>query len=249
MVKLEARNINYVKSIPLEIRGKVLYQFLKMGISMREIGKTIPEMAELDGWQAWAMIHFYGFDKNHKGFYQQITLKNLLKRLLDLNEQELEQFHLAEETLEDINFTYYLMQLDSDGVDLFRNIKMRMDQHQLREQLLKNYNHTCAFCKISYSKLLMTRHIKPWLESNKAERVDPTNAIILCSLHDALFANGLLSLSDQYEAIFSSDVDFTEQDICTARPFAVPPQYPPARSFLRYHREKFNLVVSQGRIF
>lgn len=249
MVKLEARNINYVKSIPLAVRGKVLYQFLKMGISMREIGKNIPEMAELDGWQAWTMIHFYGFDKSHKGFYQQITLKNLQKRLLALNEQELEQFHLAEASLEDISFTYHLMQLDSDGMDLFRNIKMRIRQQQLRQQLLKNYNHTCGFCKISHSKLLMTRHIKPWLESTQEERVEPSNAIILCSLHDTLFANGLLSLSDQYETILSSHVDFAEQGICTERPFALPIQDPPGRSFLRYHREKFNLVVSQGRIF
>lgn len=248
-MRLEVRNINYVKSIPFEVRANVLYQFLKVGISMREIGKAIPDIIELDGWQVWAIIHFYGFDKNQKGFYQNITLKNLTKRLVDLDEKEIEQFHLSVETLEEVILAYHLNSSESDGTDIFRNIKIKTEQYKLREQLLANYNHKCAFCKISNSKLLMNHHIKSWLKSTKEERVNPRNSIILCSLHDALFENGLLSLSDQYEVIFSSDVDIREQGISIDLKFDQPKQDPPAAMFLKEHREKFNLVISQGRIF
>ena len=248
-MRLEIRNINYVKSIPLEVRGKVLYQFLNMGISMREIGKKIPEITELDGWQAWAIIHFYGFDKNHKGFYQNVTLKNLMKQLINLNEKEIEQFHLSTETLEEVILAYHLNLAESDGSDLFRNIKIKIEQYKLREQLLNNYHHKCALCKISTPQLLINHHIKSWLKSTKEERIDPQNSIILCSIHDALFENGLLSLSDQYEVIFSSDIDFKEQEIFTELTFDQPKQDPPAPKFLKQHREKFNLVISQGRIF
>jgi len=248
-MRLEVRNINYVKTVPIEIRAKVLYQFLKIGTSMREIGKNIPNMAELDGWKAWAIIHFYGFDKNCKGFYINLSLKNLMERLVSLNESEIEQFHLSEETLEDVITEYYLNATDSDGTDVFRNIKTRKDQNKLRKQLLENYNNKCALCKISNPKLLMTRHIKPWLESSLAERIDPKNSIILCKLHDALFKNGFISLSDKYEVVFSPEFDFDDQEISIDIRFDYPNQEPPGLLFLKEHREKFNLKISQGRFF
>ncbi len=248
-MRLEIRNINYVKSISLEVRGKVLYQFLHIGISMREIGKNISDTVEIDGWQAWAIIHFYGFDKNHKGAYQQLTLKKLMKGLVNLSEKEIEEFHLSPETLEEVILAYHLNLAESDGADIFRNIKIKIEQYKLREQLLDNYHHKCAFCKISSPKLLMNHHIKSWAKATKEERVDPQNSIILCSLHDALFENGLLSLSDQYEVVFSSDLDCTEQGISMDIRFCQPQRHPPGLRFLKEHRERFNLVISQGRIF
>lgn len=248
-MSLETRNINDVKSIPLEVRGEILYQFLKMGISMREIGKKIPSLVALDGWQAWAIIHFYGFSKQDKGLYTNITLKNLTKRLLMLNEREIEEFHLAEDCLENIVLTYHLNLAESDGTDIFRNITARTGQYKLRKLVMENYHHQCALCKISNSKLLMIHQIKPWLDATKEERVNPNNAMILCRLHETLFAKGFLSLSDQYEVIFSSALDFQEEGISTQLTFKPPKQDPPGKEFLKAHREKFKLVVSQGCIF
>lgn len=246
---LDIRNIAYVKSIPIEIRAKVLYEFLKKGTSMREIGKKISNVPELDGWNSWSIIHFYGFDKSAKGFYTTITLKKLIEELGKLNENEIEQFYLSEKTLEDVTTEYNLHQMDSDGSDVFRNIKTRKDQNKLRKQLLENYNHSCALCNISNSKLLMTRHIKSWLESSKEERVNPKNAIILCKIHDALFENGFIALSNQYEVIFSSNFDFSAQGISTDLRFTCPNQDPPDLIFLREHRKKNKLAISQSRFF
>ena len=246
---LEVRNITYVKSIPVGIRAKVLYEFLKKGTSMREIGKKISNTTEFDGWNCWSIIHFYGFDKNSKGSYTNMTIKKLIEQLGILNENEIEQFHLAEKTLEDVLIEYNLTLMDSDGTDVFRKIRARKGQYELKKQLLENYNHRCALCKISNSKLLVTSHIKPWLESSTEEQINPKNGMILCKLHDALFESGFISLSDTYEIILSANFDFSNQEIPTEIKFFCPQQDPPDLRFLAEHRKNNNLTITQERFF
>lgn len=246
---LEVRTIHYIKGLPVAIKAKVLYEYLKKGTSMHEIGRKISNIAELDGWNSWSIIHFYGFGKNDKGLYTNITLKKLIEQVGDLNENEIEEFHLAEKNLEDIITDYNLLLMDSDGTDVFRNIKARKGQHELRLQLLENYHHNCALCKISNPKLLITSHIKPWSESSHAERIDPKNAMILCKLHNDLFASGFISLSDKYEVILSTNFDFSSQEISTELNFVCPTQDPPNSLFLTEHRKKNNLTITQRRFF
>jgi len=246
---LEIRNITYVKSIPVEIRGKVLYEYLKKGTSMHEIGRKISNRAEFDGWDSWSIIHFYGFSKSAKGFYTTITLKKLIAQLATLNENEIEQFHLSEKNVEDIMIEHNLKLTESDVTDIFRNIKARTFQNNFKNQLLENYHHQCAFCKITHQKLLMTSHIKSWSESSQKEQTNPRNAIILCKLHDALFESGFISLSDQYEVILSTDFDFANQGISTDIKFMCPQQDPPNSIFLAEHRKKNDLTITQRGFF
>ena len=246
---LEVRNIAYVKSISVEVRAKVLYEFLKKGTSMREIGRKILNITKIDGWNSWSIIHFYGFDKKDKGLYRNLAYKKLIEQLATLNENEIEQFYLSDETLEDIITEYNLNLMDSDDTDVFRNIKARKDQHKFREQLLENYDHKCAFCKITNLKLLVTSHIKPWSESSKEERINPKNAIILCKLHDALLESGFISLSDNYEVILSTNFDFNNQGIPTDIRYSCPKQDSPDFVFLAEHRKKNNLIISQRHFF
>jgi len=246
---LEVRNITYVRSIPIEIRAKVLYEFLKKGTSMREIGTKILEITKIDGWNSWSIIHFYGFDKNDKGVHKNLVFKKLIEQLKTLNENEIEQFYLSEETLEDIITEYSLSLTDNDDTDVFKNIKARKNQYKLREQLLENYDHRCALCRISDRKLLMTSYIKPWPQSSTEERINPRNAIILCKIHDALFESGFISLSDNYEVILSTDFDFLNQGISTDMRFNCPIQDPPGGIFLTEHRKKNNLIISQRHFF
>ena len=248
-MELEISKITYVKSIPIEIRAKVLYEFLKKGTSMREIGKKLSDTTKFDGWNSWSIIHFYGFDKSAKGFYTNITLKKLIEQIASLNENEIEQFYLSEKTSEDIITEFNLNLTDSDDNDVFRNIETRKDQYKMRKQLLENYNHKCALCKISNPKLLITSPIKSWSESSKEERINPKNAIILCKLHDALFESGFISLSSTYEVIFSTNFNFINQGISTDISFDCPRQDPPDFTFLTEHRKKNNLAISQRHFF
>jgi len=220
MAKLDQRRINFVKSLPIKVRAKVLYEFLNKGTSNRNIEKLLDELEELDGWQAWSVIHFYGFDRYGKAKYRNLTLKNIEDSITNVNVDELEEFHLGkgeeEEVYSKINFT------ENDGKDVFRTIKTRQGQYKLRKALLQNYQSKCALCNISDPKLLITSHVKTWSASTAEERVNPSNGILLCKLHDGLFENGYISLSNDYEVLYSPSFDFDGQEISKNVTFTKP---------------------------
>lgn len=236
MAELDQRRINFVKSLPIDVKVKVLYEFLKKGTSNRNIERLIDELKEEDGWQAWSVLHFYGFDKYSKAKYPSLTLKLLKERLEALNDDDLEDLHLDKESKDDdlVN----IVMGENDGKDIFRTIKTRQGQYKLRKLLLRNYLSKCALCNISHPKLLITSHIKPWSESSAEERIDPCNGILLCDIHDALFENGFISFDDNFQVLFSSDFDFEGQGISKEINFSEPIKDVPSPIFLKEHRLK-----------
>ena len=221
--KLDQKKIKLVKKLSIDEQAKMIYEFLRNG--------TVNE-------QTQSVIEFYGIHANQKAQYPDLTLEEVKKGLQQFNETELEELHSEdEEQLEKIG---YIMMNENDGKDVFRTIKTRVGQHKLRKILLQNYNYQCAMCDISHPKLLVTSHIKPWADSSPEERIDPRNAILLCKLHDALFENGFISLSDEYEVIFPehSDFDFAGQGIQTNIRFKTPLKDAPSPVFLKEHRQK-----------
>ena len=73
-------------------------------------------------------------------------------------------------------------------------VKVRgMAQVIFRNLLLKTYDEKCAFCGFSFCDALEASHILPWSEATPAQRLDPKNGILLCSLHHRLFDCGYLT--------------------------------------------------------
>ncbi|MFF3148475.1 hypothetical protein ACFVRU_43890, partial [Streptomyces sp. NPDC057927] len=126
MSQLDNRRINFVKGLSLDVRARVLYEFLNKGISNREIERRVPELAEEDGWQAWSIIHFYGFDKSHKARYT-TTLKKIKEQIGNLDEDEITELHLVD-GLDDQNYKSIIMN-ETDGNDVFRLVKQRKGQY------------------------------------------------------------------------------------------------------------------------
>lgn len=236
MVNLDQRRIKFVKSIPIEVRAKVLYQFLNKSTSNRNIERMIDELAEEDGWQAWSIIHFYGFDGSHKGRYSKVTLKSIKEQLYDFNEHDIEEFHLIGKEKEEDNLNIVIN--ENDGKNVLRQIKTRVGQSKLRRILLANYNSQCALCSISNPKLLVTSHIKRWADSLQREKMDPQNSILLCKLHDSLFEHGFISLSSDYKVLYSSTFDFENQGLSKALFFKQPLCDAPSDIFLGEHRKR-----------
>ncbi|MBY0144324.1 HNH endonuclease [Neobacillus niacini] len=236
MAKLDQRRINFVKGLPIDVRARVLFYFLKEGISNRKIEGLIDELNEEDGWQAWSVIHFYGFDGNSKAKYPTLTLKKIKDSLLNVNVEELEEFHLANSVEREI--TANIKFTENDGKDVLRTIKARQGQYKLRKTLLQNYNCKCAMCDINNPKLLITSHIKTWSASSADERINPSNSILLCKLHDGLFEYGYISLNDDYEVLYSPTFDFGSQGISTNITFTKPICDKPSSVFLKEHRLK-----------
>ncbi|WP_082883784.1 HNH endonuclease signature motif containing protein [Bacillus sp. SJS] len=93
-------------------------------------------------------------------------------------------------------------------------------------------------CNITDPKLLITSHIKTWSASTVQERVDLSNAILLCKLHDGLFENGNISLTDDYDLLYSPTYNFEEQLISTDITFRLPIKNYPLNVYLAEHRLK-----------
>lgn len=63
---------------------------------------------------------------------------------------------------------------------------------------------TCAICSLSFEPLLDVPYMKAPEKCTHEERIDPHNAIVLCHNHHALFAQGLLSMTDQGQLLVSA---------------------------------------------
>ncbi|HEY4601247.1 MAG TPA: HNH endonuclease [Cerasibacillus sp.] len=232
--KLDQRRINFVKSLPYKTRARILYEYLKKGTSNRDIERNVDGLNENDGWEAWSVIHFYGHNRFSKAQYPHITLKYLTDILSEISDEDLEEFHLKND---EVVKSQTLMN-ENDGKDVLRTITTRQGQYKLRQILLKSYKSRCAICDINHPKLLITSHIKTWAESTQYERINPSNCILLCSLHDALFEHGFISFDDNYKVLFSPNFDFKGQGIETNLNFERPLHDPPSKFFLQEHRLK-----------
>lgn len=63
-----------------------------------------------------------------------------------------------------------------------------------RLALLAAYGGKCAFCGLSIKNALQSAHILPWSKCAHADRVRPSNGLLLCSTHHALFDAGILTV-------------------------------------------------------
>ena len=81
-------------------------------------------------------------------------------------------------------FAALLVNDPSTANEVYARVKVRGTlQNIFRDALMKAYGERCAFCGLQFAATLEAAHIKSWRESNRHERVDPTNGLLLCSTH------------------------------------------------------------------
>jgi len=124
------------------------------------------------------------------------------------------------------------------GIDVFVTAKSRRNQDFFHRMILASYDSKCALSAISTSDLLIASHIVPW--SVDAElRINPHNGICLNSLHDRAFDNGLISFSEDFKTLYSSQLSHeTEVRLreLGAEKLCLPNRFRPSLTFLNYHR-------------
>ena len=90
---------------------------------------------------------------------------------------------------------------ESEGV--YAKVKTRgIAQSMFRDAMLKAYKNKCAFTKLSFVNGLQAAHIIPWSKSSKSERLDIRNGILLNNFHHALFDNGIVTITEDYNILF-----------------------------------------------
>ncbi len=72
---------------------------------------------------------------------------------------------------------------------------IRIAQSEYRKKVISLWDSKCAVTGIDDVSWLIASHIKPWRESDDAERVDANNSLLLASHYDKLFDLGVISFS------------------------------------------------------
>jgi hypothetical protein len=115
--------------------------------------------------------------------------------------------------------------------------RQRKGQHLIRELTIANYNQHCALCDIDDKNLLIASHIARWTDLIEA-RGKLSNVICLCKIHDPLFENGYISLSDNFSLLIRDNIHskMIREVIYTTEHFFIPIKIYPEKEYLQLHR-------------
>jgi putative restriction endonuclease len=88
--------------------------------------------------------------------------------------------------------------------EVFSRVKVRGSAQMLfRKTLLRVYQGQCAFCGLTFEDVLEASHIIPWADASPRQRLDPSNGILLCSIHHKLFDAGLMTISKSGKIVYA----------------------------------------------
>lgn len=230
----------YIEQFPEEIIIKVLRAYLVSGESHRSIQKNIlglPAPARGGGFVAMDILHTYGVKGEHKGIFENQENCNVEFDFSSDVIRKINEFNLLEGLANKALIEGDISSFDKIQVtEVTRITKQRIGQAALRNLVLKNYSNTCALCSISQDDLLICSHIIPWNIDEK-NRLNPSNTILFCSLHDSLFDKGYYSLTDEYLIVLSDKADSVLSEILESAVFREPIDSKPNTKFLKFHRE------------
>jgi putative restriction endonuclease len=85
-------------------------------------------------------------------------------------------------------------------------IDARIGQGKFRLDLFDLWNARCCVTGLNIPSLLRASHIRPWSESDNAQRLDPFNGLLLSPAYDAAFDAGLLTFNENGAAILSGSL-------------------------------------------
>lgn len=123
-------------------------------------------------------------------------------------------------------------------------IKTRRGQQFFRRTVMAAYGNQCCLTGISAPQLLRASHIVPW-SVNEKFRLSPDNGLLLNSLHDAAFDQGLIAFDEDNRLIISNELSSKmphneyEQFFkgYHGKRLQMPERFTPQGQHLAYHRE------------
>ena len=127
--------------------------------------------------------------------------------------------------------------------DRLNPVLIRTKQQTFRSVILSNYNNRCCVCGLDNPELLVASHIIPW-SRDKNNRLNPSNGLCLCVLHDKCFDRGFISLTNDYKILVSSQLKKSKSELISnsiirysGRQINLPVKYRPDIKFIEYHRK------------
>ncbi|MGI2324353.1 MULTISPECIES: HNH endonuclease [unclassified Methylococcus] len=122
-------------------------------------------------------------------------------------------------------------------------VEQRVKQLFFRRAVLASYGGRCCMSGLSDARLLVASHIVPW-SRDKVNRLNPSNGLCLSVLHDKAFDRGLITVSDEFRVMVSSqlrdspDGSMLKSILVALRdqPIEKPERFLPRADFLARHR-------------
>ena len=119
-------------------------------------------------------------------------------------------------------------------------IRRRIGQDIFRRALLRYWDARCPLTRIKEPELLRASHIVPWAEClSDAERLNVHNGLLLAAHWDAAFDAGLVSFSDDGDALLSPALGEAARSALRAEPAAPLPLTDDHRLRLAWHRDRY----------
>ncbi len=123
--------------------------------------------------------------------------------------------------------------------------KQRVNQSFFRKALIASYGGACCMTGISNSDLLIASHIKPYRISDKNEKTDPKNGLLLNALHDRAFDKGYITVkpdfticvSDKISDIYSGESVKRYFGALKGSKITLPEKFLPQKKYLEYHND------------
>jgi len=218
---------------------RVVQSYLVSGDSYRSIQKNIlglPAPTRGGGYIVMEIIHHFDINGEHKGILRDNP--NFIPESKKFKEAigKVNEFVAIEKVANAAINSRSVFDFDSSSkTELSVITKQRIGQSMLRKVVLDNYQNMCALCAIHQKDLLICSHIVPW-KTDKKNRLNPSNAIILCCTHDKLFDKGYYSLDDEYNIILSKKSDQFIADLLKNYSFRRPLKDNPDIELLKHHR-------------
>jgi len=120
-----------------------------------------------------------------------------------------------------------------------RLVDARIGQGLFRIEVLRMWKYSCSVTGVTTAQVIRASHIKPWINSDDAERLDPFNGLPLVATLDCLFDRGLISFNDDGSMCVSTELN--RRDVKTLRLARLNLLRKPSKGslpYLRYHREQ-----------
>lgn len=118
-----------------------------------------------------------------------------------------------------------------------RIVRQRIGQDVFRAALMDYWGGRCPLTGIDDPALLRASHIIPWAEcTSDAERLDVHNGLLLSSLWDAAFDNGLISFDAEGVALFSPRLSAAARQALAVGVAPRLPLKPDQHERLKWHR-------------
>ena len=134
----------------------------------------------------------------------------------------------------------------TEGKEVERTVKARVNQEGFRAAVLTNFNNRCCITGIGFTELLVASHIVPW-SKDVTKRLTPTNGLSLNYLHDKAFDRHLITITEDLTIKISSEfykhekIESIQQNFIAydGKQLIEPKKFFPKIEFLKIHNDSF----------